>query len=182
MTQRESCRDGCEAVKLVTASTPVRPAGGDGAGRPAGETLWRPSFAPLRPAPSLHDRPPAQPRGRGAREARGWTPSRAARPTSPTGRRAAPSRRAAAWPRKGAAERSCPSRLPRGRTIRRLPARGGGRARDLDRLRLSAQDEFLDLAGGGLRQRPEHDRLRHLEARQVLAAEGDELGLGRAGA
>src|SRR5262245_1581850 len=39
-------------------------------------------------------------------------------------------------------------------------------------LGLLAQDEFLDLAGGGLGQRPEHDRARHLEVRHVGAAEG----------
>ena len=42
---------------------------------------------------------------------------------------------------------------------------------------LLAQHELLDLAGRGLRQRPEHDALRHLEVREMLAAPGDDVGL-----
>src|SRR3546814_11446395 len=50
-------------------------------------------------------------------------------------------------------------------------------SRPLQRLRLLAQDELLDLAGGGLGQRAEDHFLRRLEAGEALAAEGDELGL-----
>ena len=42
-------------------------------------------------------------------------------------------------------------------------------------LRAFAQHEFLDFAGRGFRQRAEDDLPRHLEMRQVLAAEGDDL-------
>src|SRR4051812_21805766 len=49
---------------------------------------------------------------------------------------------------------------------------GRGRASPL------AQLELLDLAGRGLRQFAEHDRLGHLVAGQVLAAMGDDV-LGR---
>src|SRR3954467_1476331 len=49
-----------------------------------------------------------------------------------------------------------------------------------DRLRragLVAQQEFLDLARGRLRDRSEHDGLWRLEARHLVAAEGDDVGL-----
>src|SRR5689334_7224034 len=42
------------------------------------------------------------------------------------------------------------------------------------------QHELLDLAGGRLRQLPELDRRRRLEARDVLLAEVDDLPLARA--
>src|SRR5215471_17580672 len=45
-----------------------------------------------------------------------------------------------------------------------------------------AQHELLDLAGGGLRQRPELDRVGALVVRQALTAERDELMRGRRGA
>ena len=45
-----------------------------------------------------------------------------------------------------------------------------------------AQDELLDLAGGGLRQRPELDRIGALVVGQALAAERDDLLWGRRGA
>src|SRR3546814_3828408 len=48
-------------------------------------------------------------------------------------------------------------------------------SRPLQRLRLLAQDELLDLAGGGFGQRAEDHFLRRLEAGEALAAEGDEL-------
>src|SRR6266853_2497540 len=41
--------------------------------------------------------------------------------------------------------------------------------------RALAQHEFLDLAGRGLRQRTEHHGPRHLEAGEVVAAEGDDF-------
>src|SRR5438093_11209005 len=44
---------------------------------------------------------------------------------------------------------------------------------------LFAQLELLDLAGRGLRQRAERDRLGDLEASQVLAREGDQVVRGR---
>src|SRR5207253_754219 len=47
---------------------------------------------------------------------------------------------------------------------------------------LVAQDELLDLAGAGLRQLAELDRLGRLEAGQVLTAERDDLFGGRLGA
>src|SRR3546814_17305035 len=43
-------------------------------------------------------------------------------------------------------------------------------SRPLQRLRLLAQDELLDLAGGGLGQRAEDHFLRRLEAGEALAA------------
>src|SRR5215469_6693679 len=45
-----------------------------------------------------------------------------------------------------------------------------------------AQHELLDLAGGGLRQRPELDRVGALVVRQALAAERDDLVRCRLGA
>src|SRR5215472_17387454 len=45
-----------------------------------------------------------------------------------------------------------------------------------------AQPELLDLAGGGLRQRPELDHVRALVVRQPLAAERDDVLGGRRGA
>ena len=45
-----------------------------------------------------------------------------------------------------------------------------------------AQHELLDLAGRGLRQRPELDRVRALVVREALAAERDDLLRGRRGA
>src|SRR3546814_1559616 len=48
----------------------------------------------------------------------------------------------------------------------------------LQRLRLIAQDEFLDLAGRGLGQRAEGDALRAFVAGHVVAAEVDDFLLG----
>src|SRR5260370_905984 len=48
-------------------------------------------------------------------------------------------------------------------------------------LRALAQHEFLDFPGRRLRQRPEDDVARRLEMRQMLAAEGDDLGGGGGG-
>jgi hypothetical protein len=45
-----------------------------------------------------------------------------------------------------------------------------------------AQHELLDLAGRGLRQRPELDRVRALVVRQALPAERDDLLRGGRGA
>src|SRR3954463_8039003 len=50
----------------------------------------------------------------------------------------------------------------------------------LRRVHLIAQHEFLDLAGRGFRYRPEHNRLRRLEARHMLSAECDDVGFRRA--
>src|SRR3546814_1499756 len=47
-------------------------------------------------------------------------------------------------------------------------------SRPLQRLRLLAQDELLDLAGGGLGQRAEDHFLRRLEAGEALAARSEE--------
>ncbi|KAF1854083.1 hypothetical protein Lal_00005300 [Lupinus albus] len=58
----------------------------------------------------------------------------------------------------------------------------GNAPRPLQPLGLLAQDVFLDLAGGGLRQRAEHHRARALEVSHVRPAEGDDVGLGRGGA
>src|ERR1051326_3695065 len=65
---------------------------------------------------------------------------------------------------------------------RAAPHRNVNGVNDLDdknpsaeRLRLAAEYEFLDLAGGGLGERAEDHGPRHLEARESLAAEGDHL-------
>ena len=48
----------------------------------------------------------------------------------------------------------------------------------LRRIHLVAQHELLDLAGGRLRNRPEHHGLRGLEARHMATTKRDDLGLG----
>src|SRR5271166_857390 len=55
------------------------------------------------------------------------------------------------------------------------------RYRDLVRPLAFAQHELLHLAGRGLRQRPELDRVGALEVREALAAERDDLLRGRRG-